>query len=164
MILMNVFSCNASLPEIASVREPSTGDIRLLIVKIHYEGTDAYSIVVSITNASSKDVLIRALEEGFFLQTNRGWTHLEMMDDEKGRRREGILIPHNQKKEMVALISIAGTIPDLFRTYEGDLSLMYKYTYAIQTLEDSGTAFQREDEIYCWVKPGTSQWILREGM
>lgn len=121
-------------------------------------------LVVSITNASSKDVLLQSIEEGFFIQTNRGWAHLEILNNRIGNMHETIIIPHNQKQDMVSLISIPRTIPDLFRTYEGDLSLMYKYAYTIRTREGSGTAYQRSDEVFCWLRPGTSRWILREGM
>ena len=164
LILTSVLSGNACRPDIASVQGPVTRDIRVLIENIHYEGEDAYLLVVSFTNASPKDVLLQLIEEGFFIQTNRGWAHLEILKGRTGNKHENIILPHNQKKETVSLIGIPRTIPDLFITYEGDLSLMYKYAYVIRTREDSGTASQLSDEVYCWLRPGTSQWILREGM
>lgn len=164
MILTGVLSGNACRPDIASVEGPIASDIRVLIENIHYEGKDSYTLVVSVSNASPKDVLLQPVEEGFFIQTNRGWAHLEILNNKISRKHEDIMLPHNQKKEMVSLIGIPRTIPDLFRTYEGDLSLMYRYSYVIRNREDSGTASQRSDEIYCWLRPGTSQWILREGM
>jgi len=164
LILTSVLSGNACRADIASVQRPVTSDIRVMIENIHYEGEDSYLLVVSVTNASPKDVLLQPVEEGFFIQTNHGWAHLEILNNRLGPKHENIIVPHSQKKEMVSLIGIPQTIPDLFRTYEGDLSVKYKYTYAIRTWENSAAAFQRSDEVYCWLRPGTSQWILREGM
>jgi hypothetical protein len=129
---------------------------------MHYEGKDTYNLVVSTSNASSKDVLIRIIEENFFIQTERGWAQLKVLNGISHAGRE-FLLPGTGNIDRPALIDIPLTMPDLFRTYEGDLSLMYKYTYSVRTVGGTG-AIQRADEIYCWVKPGTSQWILREGM
>lgn len=162
-VLFAAVSLTTAFAETAFVKEPSGIGIRVLIENIQYEGKDAYSLVVSTSNASSRDVLVRIIEEGFFIQTDRGWAQLNVLNG-INREREEFPLPRVGKNVWAASISIPLTRPDLFRTYEGDLSLMYKYTYTVRTADGIGAEFQRADEVYCWVKPGTSQWILREGM
>jgi hypothetical protein len=162
-VLFAAVSLTTAFAETAFAKEPNGIGIRVLIENIRYEGKDAYSLVVSTSNASSRDVLVRIIEEGFFIQTDRGWAQLNVLNG-INREREEFLLPHVGKNVRAASISIPLTMPDLFRTYEGDLSLMYKYTYTVRTADGTGAALQRADEVYCWVKPGTSQWILREGM
>ncbi len=154
---------NVLLPGAVPAQEQGPGPIQVLIENFHYEGGNAYSLVISAANPSSKNVLVKFITEDFSIQTDRGWTRLTVLT---GTNREGeeFLLPPVGKKERTISISIPLTMPDLFRTYEGDLSLMYKYKYSVRTGDGTGAAFQRADEVYCWVKPGTSQWILREGM
>ncbi len=142
---------------------PEAGRIKVLIDTMHYAGKDVYSLIVSASNNSAKDVLIRIIEENFFIQTDRGWAQLKVLNGINRANCE-FLLPSGGNNDRPASIYIPLTVPDLFRTYEGDLSLMYKYTYSARTVDGTGAAFQMTDEVYCWVKPGTSQWLLREGM
>ena len=163
VLVLLVVIGTACLGEAVRAQEPGAGHIRVLIKTMHYEGEDTYTLVVATSNASSKDVLIRIVEENFFIQTDPGWAQLKVL---KGINHESgeFLLPGAGDHDRSASITIHLTMPNLFRTYEGDLSLMYKYTYSMRTADGIGAAFQRTDEVYCWVKPGTSQWILREGM
>jgi len=154
---------NVHLPGAVLAQEPGPGHIQVLIENLHYEGKNAYSLVISAANPSSKNVLVKIIKEGFYIQTDRGWAQLNVLNGTNRESEEFLLLPAG-KKERAASISIPLTTPDLFSTYEGDLSLMYQYTYSVRTVDGTGPAFQRADEVYCWVKPGTSQWILREGM
>ncbi|OGW38027.1 MAG: hypothetical protein A2010_10895 [Nitrospirae bacterium GWD2_57_9] len=160
-VLLAAGSLTMSFAE-ASANERNGIHIRVLIDNIQYEGKDAYSLVVSTSNSSSRDLRITIVDEGFFIQTDSGWTQLTVRQKEQGDR--AFLLPALKKNERAAQLSIPVTIPQLFRTYEGDLSLMYRYTYTMRTAEGTGAALQRADEVYCWIKPGTSDWILREGM
>lgn len=141
---------------------PDAGRIQVQIGNIQHKGNDAYQIVVSTSNASSADVLVSIIEEGFFIQTDRGWSQLMMK--ENASDNGGFRLPSAGISVRSGTLSIPLSLPELFRTYEGDLSLMYKYTYSVRTVGGTGPAIQRADEVYCWIKPGTSQWILREGM
>jgi hypothetical protein len=163
IVILFILIGTARLGGVVQAQEPGAGRITVLIGNMQYEGKDAYSLVVSTSNVSSKDVLIRIIEENFFIQTDRGWAQLRVL---KGINHESaeFLLPGAGNNDRPASITIPPTVPDLFRTYEGDLSLMYKYTYSVRTVDGTGAAFQRTDEVYGWMKPGTSQWILREGM
>ncbi len=163
IVILFVLIGTVRLGGVVQAQEPGAGHIKVLIENMHYEGKDAYSLIVSTSNVSSKDVLIRIIEENFFIQTDRGWAQLKVL---KGINHESgeFLLPSAGNIDRPASITIPLTMPNLFRTYEGDLSLMYKYSYSVRTADGTGAAFQRTDEVYCWVKPGTSQWILREGM
>jgi hypothetical protein len=158
--VISVFA--AAFPFTSLANEPNGITIRVLIENFRYEGKDAYSLLVATSNASSRDIRVTIVEEGFFIQTDRGWAQLKVRQQD----REGgeFFVPALKKSKRTALLSIPLTIPQLFRTYEGDLSLMYKYIYTVRTAEGTGAALQRADEVYCWVRPGTSDWILREGM
>lgn len=161
-ILLSPVSLTATFVETAPAKESYRIDIRVLIENIKYNGNDEYTLLVSMANASPMDIMVRIIEEGFFVQTDRGWMQLKIngQSDESGE----FLLPRDGKHELAASINIPLTIPRLFRTYDGDISLMYKYKYAIWAAAGTGAPVQRGDEVYCWVTPGTSQWILREGM
>ncbi len=161
-VLLSPVSLTATFVETAPTKESIRIDIRVLIEDIQYNGNDVYTLLVSMTNASPMDIMVRIIEEDFFVQTDRGWMQLKM----NGHSGEGgeFLLPHDGKHELAASINIPLTIPRLFRTYDGDISLMYKYKYVIWAAAGTGAPVQRGDEVYCWVTPGTSQWILREGM
>ena len=134
--------------------EPGPAPIKVWIGDIRYEGREAYSIVVSASNSWPRDVLVRIVEEGFFIQGEHGWMRLPV---KQGERKNGeFLLPGSGSKDWKSTIEIRPDMPDLFRTYEGDLSLMYKYTYASRTKDSTGV-FNKTDEVYCWVKPGTSE-------
>lgn len=163
VLLLIVLVKNVLLAGIVLAQAPGPGHIRVLVEKIQYEGKDAYSIVISASNPSSKNVLVKVIKEGFSIQTERGWAKLDVLN-ETNRESMEFMIPSVGKNAWTASVSIPLTVPDLFRTYEGDLSLRYQYTYSVRTGDKTGAAFQMADEVYCWVKPGTSQWILREGM
>ena len=154
---------NVLLAGVVPAQEPGPGPVQVLIENIHYEGKNAYSLVIAAVNPSSKNVLVKIIKEGFFIQTDRGWAQLNVLNGTNRESKEFLLLSAG-KNTWTASVGIPLTVPDLFRTYEGDLSLMYKYTYTVRTAEGTGAVFQRADEVYCWVKPGTSQWILREGM
>lgn len=155
-------SLTAGFVKSAYTSEPTGIYIRVLIENLRYEGNDGYSLVVMTSNASSRDLRVTIVDEGFFIQTDRGWTQLAVRHN-AGEAGE-FLLPSLKEHERAAVISIPLAVPHLFRTYEGDLSLAYRYTYAVRTDGGAEVRFQRTDEVYCWVKPGTSQWILREGM
>jgi hypothetical protein len=164
LIVIAAVSFLAASPRFSPARESGAGDIRVTIEKIQYAGGDRYTLVVSLENVSSRDVLVRPLEEGFFIQLEHDWAPVNITDVGKTRDSPDILLPSGVNKERPASIVISLALPDLFRTYEGDLSLMYKYAYSVREADGAGAAFRKADEVYCWVKPGTSQWILREGM
>ena len=163
VLILIVLIENILLPGVVPAQEPGPGHIQVLVENLQYDGRNAYSIVISASNPSSKNVLVNVIKEGFSIQTDRGWAQLSVLN---GTNRESteFLLPPAGKNAWTASVSIPLTMPDLFRTYEGDLSLRYKYTYTARTAEGTGAVFQKADEVYCWVKPGTSQWILREGM
>jgi hypothetical protein len=152
----------SAFPFVLLASEPIALHIRVLIDNMRYEGKDAYSLVISTANSSSASIRVKIAEEGFFIQTDRGWKQLTV--GQKGHDSREFLLPARGKNERAAVLSIPLTIPHLFRTYEGDLSLVYRYNYTMQTAEGTGAALQRADEVYCWIKPGTSDLILREGM
>jgi hypothetical protein len=163
VLALIVLIATVLLPAVVRAEEPGPVHIKVLIDNLHYEGKNAYSIVISAENPSSRNVLVNIIKEGFFIQTDHGWLELTALKGTISGSEEFLLLP-NGKIERVASISIPLTVPDLFRTYEGDLSLMYRYTYSVRTGDGTGAVFRMTDEVYCWVKPGTSQWILREGM
>ena len=162
-VLMLILFLGAScLPAVVRAQGPDAASIRVQIENIQHKGNDAYRIAVSTSNSSSANILISIIEEGFFIQTDRGWSRLTLK--EHVRDSGEFRLPSAGISDRSATLSIPLSLPGLFRTYEGDLSLMYKYAYSVREADGAGAAFRKADEVYCWVKPGTSQWILREGM
>lgn len=163
IVALVVLTGTVLLPVVVRAEEPGPGHIKVLVDQLRYEGGNAYSIVVSAANPTSKNVQVNVIREGFFIQTDRGWAELTAQKGTISGSEEFLLFPAG-KKERSASIIIPLSVPDLFRTYEGDLSLMYQFTYSVRIEDGTDAVFRISDEVYCWVKPGTSQWILREGM
>lgn len=136
--------------------------LKVTIDSIQYEDADSYSLVIATSGASSHDILIGIIEEGFFIQTDSGWEQLQV--NRFGKTDGDLLLSVDGIYTRTGSIRIPLALPNLFRTYEGDLSLMYKYVYSVRKADGIGATFRKTDEVYCWVSPGTSQWILREGM
>src|SRR5512146_2655780 len=98
------------LPAVVRAEEPGPGHVKVLIDNLHYEGRNAYSIVISAENPSSKNVLVKIIREGFFIQTDRGWAELTALKGTIEGSEEFLLVPAG-KKERAASISIPLTVP-----------------------------------------------------
>ena len=162
-IVLSAISLNTAFAAASLSKGPDQPDIKVEIESMKYEGGDTYSLVIATANSSSTSALVSIIEEGFFIQTDRGWTQLTVLNGTDHKEETFHVMPSG-KKDRPAKFNIPLTTPDLFRTYEGDLSLMYKYSYSVQSANGSRGASRKADEVYCWVKPETSRWILREGM
>ena len=59
----------------------------------------------------------------------------------------------------------SGEDNNLFRTYEGDISLKVESEIILKrgSYNDIGMD-KKMEEIYIWLRPGTNKWIYREGM
>lgn len=147
------------IPATVLAAAPDSTSVRVVIDNIRHQGGDEYSLQVVTSHASTMGLLVSIIEDGFFIQTDKGWNRIPLHQD---RLDEEFLVPAGKTHERMAHITISPATPHLFRTFEGDLSLAYRYTYKVRRADK--TAVLVSDEVYCWVRPGTSQWILREGM
>lgn len=143
-------------------KECSRSDIKITIKTITYEGRDNYSLITSVINDSSQDVRVSRFEEHFFMQTKKGWYLLRTIDVASDAANGVFLLSQGAKKEYSARLNIPINMPETFRTYEGDISLMQRYT--LRCIDGSGNESQKTDEVLYWVTPRTAKWTLREGM
>ncbi len=129
------------------------------IDSIRYQGDDNYLVTVSLSFAASENAFIKGFGESFFIQTDRGWAPLKVL------YRDTVSAAGNMngtlKKESLKLVIPLHT-PDLFRTYEGDVSLMQKVE--LRCGDRRGGESGKEEERLYWITPRTSKWVLREGM
>ncbi len=121
------------------------------IETVEYRGHDTYRITVT----SSKSGPVQDFEDSFLVQTDKGWTSPSTAAD-GGADQTG------SSTRRTVFITIPLNIPYLFRTNEGDISLMHRYT--VQCRNRSGGEIRDQEEVLYWITPHTSKWILREGM
>ncbi len=159
MVLTEVLVLSAAFAE-AAASDEARCNCTVVIERIRYEGNDRYAFIISVTNNSSNDVLVRGLEEQFSVQTGKGWAPLRAVDHDENA--SGFLLPAGRKMERVLVLGIPLSMPDLFRTFEGDISLSHKF--ALKCANRSGKQSEEADEVYYWITPRTSKWIMREGM
>ncbi len=150
-----------SAPFSASPVDADGLGVKVTIESLRYRGADVYTLVVSIGNASSRPTAVRIDEEGFSIQTERSWAPVQVR--RAPQEKPIFRLAAGAAAEREIEIKIPPDIPDAFRTDEGNLSLRYTYVYTLRA-EAGGTDERKTDDVYCWVKPGTSDWILREGM
>lgn len=154
-LLASVFFAQGAYP---FTKKGPVGHLDAGIENISYSGSDEYRLQVSLTNASSRGIPVKVFEREFFVQTDSGWRRVT----ETGAGREGNLhpfLPAGGKRTSVVVVKIALDEEGLFRTYEGDISFMFRYRVG---LADSGGA--RQGERLYWITPKTGRWLEREGM
>lgn len=151
------------LERASSSEERMKDDIKVNIEEIHFEGSDKYKAVISLVNDSSRDILAQEMVNKFFAQTDKDWKQLQAWEAEHSSDAGGFRLAAGAKRKIIVEIRIPLTIPDIFRTYEGDVSLMFRYRLRC-IVYPASTAVLKEDESYFWVTPMTQQWIHREGM
>ncbi len=133
--------------------------INAAIDSISYKGDDSYLITVTLSVADSENSRSNDFEEHFFVQTDKGWSPLKVSKSDTAFTAGDV--SGTSKKESLKLL-IPLNAPDLFRTYEGDISLMQKIRY--ECADNRGGESRKEEERLYWITPRTSRWILREGM
>ena len=126
---------------------------------ISYSGNDDYRVAISLMNNWVKNILIMDFERRFYVQTDRGWN---LLSDTPVNDSFGIIGSMNKKK-IITTVKIPLNIPYLYRTYEGDISLLFRCK--LQFIADRGkTVFSKSSEEYYWISPNTDRWLHREGM
>ncbi len=133
---------------------------RVTIDRITYTGDDTYRVTGSVSFPASADSPVKSFEECFFVQTETGWAPLQVLDRDAAVRPVGNVPGTPPNIDLMLRIPL--NTPGLFRTYEGDISLMEKIRY--ECLDRGGAKSGMEEEILYWITPRTSKWILREGM
>jgi len=138
--------------------------ITIWVESISHFGADEYKVEIGIVNSSTKSISVREFERKFYIQTDRGWNMLELdavvlydsLNADLSLSAEG-------KKMIITALKIPMQTADLFRTYEGDVSLMFKYRLQISA-ERKGDIISKSNEEYYWISPGTDKWVHRECM
>jgi hypothetical protein len=137
--------------------------LKVSIKKIQYNGNDTYSLLTMVANVSSREIQIKKMEQHLFIQTDKGWEQLKTENGNIPSHGNGFLLTADATHESTVTIRIPLTMPDIFRTYEGDISL--KYTYRVRYVDHrSDKEYLKADEDYYWITPRTLKWIHREGM
>ncbi len=134
--------------------------VNAAIDSISYKGEDSYLITVSLSFTASENALIKGFGEYFFIQTDRGWASLKASD--RGTTAPPAGNASGAPEKVHLLLSIPLNTRDLFRTYEGDISLRHTLSFVCSDGGD-GESRKEEERLY-WITPRTSKWILREGM
>lgn len=147
----------------SSSEERMKDDIKVTLEEIHYEGSNKYKAVISVVNDSSREIMAQEMEKHFFVQTDKGWKQLRAWEAEHSSDAGGFRLASGSKRSIIMSLKIPLNIPDIFRTYEGDVSLLFRYRLRC-IVHPAGTVFLKEDESYFWITPKTRKWIHREGM
>lgn len=153
LILPFVFSGDAASLESSR----SSGHVEAVISDISYEGGESYRIEITIMNRSSKGVIVERLEREISVQTDDGFAALDRTDGDRASAQFALAATEERRINTGVKIPI-GT-KGLFRTFEGDVSLMF--SYRLQLASERETV---RGESYYWLTPMTGRWLLREGM
>lgn len=148
---------------IATIQTAEQCNISVSVTDIHYSGFDKYLVTVSAVNDSSKALLINGIDCRFTLQKENGWETLLTGTPDSMRPLLPLTLAAGGRSDFAMSLKIPLTLPGLFRTYEGDVSLML--TYRILCIERlAGQESQKTEESLYWISPRTSTWVHREGM
>ncbi|MFO0754491.1 MAG: hypothetical protein U0411_14350 [Thermodesulfovibrionales bacterium] len=146
-----------------SERESGGDAVAVEITAISPLGGTVYRIGISLTNRSTEGVYLKHVEKKFFIQTDTGWRPLQSVDTGDATGTAKRYLPAGAGEMFAVLIDIPLHMPDTFRTYEGDISLLF--TCRVQSASRPDAEGRRTDfESYYWVTPMTDKWIHREGM
>lgn len=131
-------------------------------IKVHnisYSGNDEYRIEIIMMNNSKQNVMITGFEIKLYVQTDSG---LSLISDSGKDSLSGIFYSMEQRKTS-SIAKVPFDMPQLFRTYEGDVSLIltYKLLFTTGSLKE---AFIKSGDEYYWIRPRTDRWLHREGM
>ncbi|MEK6672750.1 MAG: hypothetical protein AABY42_04640 [Nitrospirota bacterium] len=129
------------------------------VSNISYSGNDEYRIEIIMMNNSKQNIMVTGFEKRFYVQTDTG---RDLLSDRITDSLSGILYSTAQRK-MIVIAKVPLDMPQLYRTYEGDVSLIL--TYRLRFTADSGKeVFTKSGDEYYWISPRTDRWIHREGM
>ncbi len=129
--------------------------LKVEVEGIAYHGEDSYMVQTSVSNRSARDLSMKEFEMDYSFQTEKGWQTVASQSDFHGQSD----LPPGASRGIRDVIRIPLHDQDLFRTFEGDVSL--RIEYHVHCPDDAG--LQTKEHLY-WVTPETDKWILREGM
>lgn len=129
------------------------------VSNISYSGNDEYRIEIIMMNNSKQNVMITGFEIKLYVQTDSGFS---LISDSGKDSLSGIFYSMEQRKTS-SIAKLPLDMPQLFRTYEGDVSLIvtYKLLFTAGSLKE---AFTKSGDEYYWISPRTDRWLHREGM
>jgi hypothetical protein len=138
------------------------GYVKIEVEDISYLGEDSYRIELALQNQSGSDVSIKDVSGEFSVQTEviGRWAPIEA-DIEFPVA--GGAISSGGALRYDAVVAIPLDIPRLYLNAYGDVNLRFRYRAGF-TADGGSRAFQRTGEGSYWITPGTSEWVLREGM
>lgn len=129
------------------------------VSNISYSGNDEYRIEIMMMNNSKQNIMITGFETKLYVQTDSG---ISLISDSGKDSLSGIFYSMEQRKTS-SIAKVPFDMPQLFRTYEGDISLIltYKLLFTAESLQE---AFTKSGDEYFWISPRTDRWLHREGM
>ena len=136
--------------------------VRVMVEKILYIGDDKYEIEISLTNRWDRGISLLEYEKHFIVQNDiiGRWTELELKEIKPA---EPVFIPPRESYTTSVQVKIPASLPNLYVNYDNEVNIMLKHRVLCRTEKDEKTVSITDDSSY-WLKPKTSQWILREGM
>lgn len=138
-------------------RRRPAGHIEVMISGISYEGDEKYRIEITVMNKSAAPITVKSLELVISMQTDSGFV---VLDGTKGAGASGRFALDATAEERISVgVRIPLDTRGLFRTFEGDVSLMLRHRLQLTSEKEV-----RSGESYYWLTPLTGRWVLREGM
>jgi hypothetical protein len=139
------------------------GSLTVSIENIRYTEIDEYLITLAIVNRSAKAYHINRIDCIFKLQKENGWHALQSGQPAGKRLILPLLVAAGAQSDFKVHVKVPVALPGLFKTYEGDISLMLTYHLRYDNDSAGNEAIIAGESLY-WISPGTSKWIHREGM
>jgi len=160
VLTLLIYANNAHTFEKRRLSDPIT----IRVESISHFGADEYKVEIVIMNSSTKIISVREFESKFYIQPARSWNMLELdavvLYDSLNADPS---LSANGKKMISTVLKIPMHTADIFRTYEGDVNIMFKYRLQYST-DRKGDILSKSNEEYYWISPGTDKWVHRECM
>jgi hypothetical protein len=138
--------------------------LKVTMDSISYLGNEIYEMKTRLTNISGKSVQLAEYRQNFIIQ-NDGigkWTILKH-ELSAGEKESAVLLTPGQDAKYSSTVAIPPSIPLLYRNNDGEINLRLEPKVLFIILPGQQLIENGEESSY-WLKLGTSEWILREGM
>jgi hypothetical protein len=132
------------------------------VERIGYVGKHRYRIEMIVQNPTPTPRSLQDVDLQFYAQSQGGWVRLDAHPKTASKGADGAF-PAMTTTHVYSVVRIPLSLPDLFRTFEGDLSLMIQYRPRAPGHPET-TVYNAYRDHYYWIKPTTDRWLLREGM
>ncbi|MGD2080103.1 MAG: hypothetical protein PVJ36_03090 [Nitrospirota bacterium] len=143
----------------------AAGGIKVEVAEISYMEDGSYRIDLAITNDSDEVIVVTEVSGTFLAQKEAlgQWILLDSRPSGKPSGSEAFTIRPEDDGIFSFIVDIPLDMPGLYINAYGDINLKVTHEIKVAVDDEAAALMSSGDSLY-WVTPGTSKWVLREGM